>query len=327
MHTKKFVNPYKKLIILKRIPYWLYYPALSFISLIAVEGFFHFITKTNSIISAIAVTAELAIMPTFYIWASEHFQSAIREISPILWGDDKDFDEWLDLRTKRIFTFDSFWAKFMVAIMAGGAIVTTISIGLPFKDTLQNSFILIALTTLALVGSQGAYMLVDTGITLHEIVRRPIKKIPFYLFPPPELSGLQNSYLSTILITVLTYGLFVLGAWQSPFGLKSGVLAWLWIGGVFPPLYFLGSSFQFYILLKRIKIEQIKQINEKIQSIFNNIDGQITKEQADTIEKLMSIQNQIQNLREIPFSLESFFTFVITLILPTAQFFMNFFKP
>ncbi len=327
MQTKNILTTYEKLIPFKRIPYWLYFPALSLIVLIVVEIIFSLISHKNSLISEIVVAIELAILPTFYIWMSKRFQLAALEISPILWNNDKDFQEWLHARIKRIFTLDSFGAKFLVTTMAGGAILTTIAIGLPYKETLPNLFILIGLTAFALVGCQGAYILTDSGITLNEIVRRPIQKTPFFLLPPPAISSLQNLYLSIILTAAFTYTIFSVAAWQSPFGLTSGVIAWLWIGGAFPLGFFFWSSFQFYILIKRIKTEQVKQINEKIQLILNSVEGQISKEQADTIERLMSIQSQVQNLRELPFSLESFFTFLITLILPIVQFVMGFLKP
>lgn len=81
---KEIKSTYERLIPSKAIPYWVYFPALSFILLLLFEIIIGFDANHKSQISIIGIMAELAIMPTFFIWASKRFQIAVREISPIL---------------------------------------------------------------------------------------------------------------------------------------------------------------------------------------------------------------------------------------------------
>ena len=88
---KEIKSTYERLIPSKAIPYWVYFPTISFILLFIFEMVIGFDANHKSQISIIGIMAELAIMPTFFIWSSKHFQVATREISTILWDEESDF--------------------------------------------------------------------------------------------------------------------------------------------------------------------------------------------------------------------------------------------
>jgi hypothetical protein len=269
--------------------------------------------------SQLLVSAEIAVLPTVYIWGCRSFQTVTKPLLPVLWKDKAESERWLAARSERMFTLRTSGARLVVAIMTISSVATTIAIGLPYHSFLSNALLVIGLLTLAIMGSQGAYIILGAIVTLGEIVRRPIYKVPFFLLPHPAITGLYNFYLAIATAAALTYGMFALAAWQSPYGLSSGVLTWLYIAGFFPLSMFIWSFFQFRILVRKVKLEQIGQINQYIQTVLERFQTNVSKEDVEALDQMMEVQKKVQDLREWPFSLGSMLTLLVTLVLPIAQ--------
>jgi hypothetical protein len=145
--------------------------------------------------------------------------------------------------------------------------------------------------------------------------------------PPPELSGLQNFYLLIAFVSILTYSIFSVGAWFSPFGLSQAVILWLYIGGFFPFLIFFWSIFQFRFLMQKIKKSQIKQINTKIQLVINEFSEDLSKERVDILNGLMDAQVKVKDMKEWALTLKNILTFLVTFLVPVAQVIVSVISP
>lgn len=322
-HT--FQSTFERLIIFRQIPYWIYWSLVGVFIFVIFEVILLIFNDNSYYISRILISTEIAILPIIYIWLSHAFKKTMTSLASIFWDNDSKFDAWLSAKLNSIFTLKTAIAKVFVIGMTIGYMITIFFMGFPYTSILNNGFLLVVLI-FAIIGSQGAHIIISLLRSLREVSALPVKKISFFLLPHPKITALNNLYVVIIFFATLTYSIFLLAAFQGPYGLPSGLLLWLYIGGFFPLLLFIWSFIEFRILAKKIKTYNITQINIIIQKIYKRQRKSLSQKDTEILSKMMEIQKQIQEAKETNISLEGFFTFLLTLILPIAQLLDSIFK-
>jgi len=312
---KRPLSTYERIIPFKSIPYWLFWMLVGVLAFVSSEIIIRAYNEKRLLpflLLRSIISVAWAGFPITLTWLSHRFYDTIRFASDVFWSDAAEFEEWLERRHRRIFTFQSGASK-LIALLIGISVTVTYSIGgLPLENPLPKFFFVITGTLLSIMGGHTAYIIIDLLATLVELVRRDVQ-IPFFRLPHPAITGLQNYYSVAALIMTAGYSSLVIAGWQSPYGLSNpAVITWLSILAFFPLALFILSSFQIHLLMSKVKESQLEMVNEQVQSLFRKVSSKTGAKTYDQLEKAMAIQTKIQNLPEWPLSFASIFGFLIT---------------
>jgi hypothetical protein len=309
---------YEKIILFKKIPYWIYYP------LIGLGGFFigdvllRFYGEKQYYWTQILFASCIGIVPVIIIWISYSFQKTLRELSPMLWENQDDFKSWLQRRAIRIFSLSSFPSKAITLFVIVTGVVTIFAIGFPFKLQIVNSLAVTAFLLVLFVCGQCAYMLLDLLVTLREVVQRP-PRFPFFLLFHPAIVNLQNFYSTIAIGVTLGYIGLIFALWYGPYGLRFEMQLWLTLLAFYPLTLFSWSILQIHNLIKSIKFTHVQAINDSLQPLVRKVSENSDLDDLSKIEKVMSIQTKVQTTSEWAFDLQGAATFVITLATAIVQ--------
>jgi hypothetical protein len=195
----KLVNTLEKIMLLKKMPYWIYWPG---IGLLAFLGGELILTATNDhkyFLTQLFFAILIGSLPISFIWLGNNFQHTFKELCDILWDSSEECEVWIGTRIRRIFTLKTFVAKVVVLGSLVLASITVLSLGLPFDSLISNVIGFGAFLFLTFIGGVGGYTLFDLLVVLSEITRRPAN-VPFYLFPNSSIEKLQNYYSMAVMV-------------------------------------------------------------------------------------------------------------------------------
>lgn len=309
---------YEQVILLKRIPYWIYWSAIGILGFTMWEIVIRAFGDKHFLWTQLLFGGGIALLPMTYVWMSHNFQNIMRILSPLLWSDNAEFEGWLEVRATRVFTLNSWQARLVTGFIVISALITVILSRLPFNSSVLNFLALIGFTPLLVVCGQGAYILTHLLVTLREIVRRP-PKVPFFMLSHSAISGLQNYYSATAVVVTLAYICLVIAVWQGPYGLSLEMQIWLTVLAFYPLSMFFWSFFQVHILMRNIKQSHIEIINQEVQLTLEKVLSRNENEDVERLDKVMDIQNRIQTTKEWPVDLQGTLTFLIALTTAIVQ--------
>ncbi len=290
-------STYESIVFPKKIPYWLFWPLVALIWFILGETLSRGIGNSLFFWDRLIFTIGVATVPTVHIWLFYSFEKIMNELFGSIWERNRKFDIWLENSKRRIFTLHSGPAKIITGFIVVIGIATVFFLGMPFADPVFNTLGLLTLILFLCICGQALYIAIALLLHLREIVNIPTK-VPFYLMPTNSISKLQNYYLVLGFSILAFYFGLVLAIWQGPYGLHPMLVIWLF-GLIFYPLGILiNSTFQIHNLMRNIKTAQIKTINDEIQRALRNLRGRSSARAAALLEKLMSIQEKVQQMKE-----------------------------
>lgn len=309
---------FETIILFKRIPYWLYWPVIGIISFIPGEILIRTFEDNHFFWTQVLFSGAVGILPVLNIWLFHSFTKTMRGVSVLLWAGDAEFEKWLKIREARIFTLRSFEAKFVTGFVVVAGLIPVIILGLPFKSEIINIIGLIFFLLLLVICGHDLYISIDLIVTLEEIVWRPAQ-VPFFMLPHPAIYRLQKYYLTAAILYVLFYIGLVIAVWQGPYGFNYILIVWLTALAVYPLLMFFCSFFQVRTLLRNIKQSHLETVNYEVQQALEKVMNGHSLEETERLEKVMSIQNKIQNMEKGSITTETVITFLATLAIAIVQ--------
>lgn len=311
-------STFEAIILFKRIPYWLYWPAIGLLSFILGELLTRIFSENYFFWSRLLFDAAFGTLPIINIWFFYSFKKTMLEISVFFWHDDAEFHRWLKNKEIYIFTLRSWMAKCVTGFIFVAGFMTIILLGLPFKSEIFNVIGLIFFSIFLMFCGNTLYISIGLLSTLREIVNRPTI-IPFFMPQHRFISKLQNYYLIQTLFIVLYYIGLVIAVWRGPYGLNLAMLIWLTGLASYPLAMFSWSFLQIHFLMQNIKESYLETINSKVQYAFKNVLNGHDFEELEHLEKIMNIQNKIHKLGEWPVSVGGTLTFLTSLATAIIQ--------
>ncbi|KCZ73614.1 hypothetical protein ANME2D_00685 [Candidatus Methanoperedens nitroreducens] len=309
---------FEAIILFKRIPYWIYWPAIGFLSFVLGELLTRFFAENYFLWSRLLFNVAFGTLPIINIWFFHSFRKTMQEISIFFWQDDAEFQRWLKNKEIHIFTLRSWMAKCVTGFIFVAGLITIILLGLPFKSELFNLIGLICFSIFLMFCGNTLYISIGLLSTLREIVNRPTI-IPFFMPHHRVISKLQNYYLIQTLFIVLYYIGLVIAVWRGPYGLNSAMLIWLTGLASYPLVMFSWSFLQIHFLMQNIKQSYLETINSEVQYAFKNVFNGHDFQELEHLEKIMNIQNKIHTLAEWPVSVGGALTFLTSLATAIIQ--------
>ena len=263
---------------------------------------------------AITVTA----IPLSFIWLSNNYQTNLNSLSGYFWDTKDEFEEWLDVRVKRIFALRSRKARFFILATTILAVITVFFLGLPFKSTWLNILGLMGFVFIAGLNGHAAYGFLDMMYTLKEIASRPVKS-PFYFPAELAVSKLQSYYSTTTLLVTSGYILLAASVWEGPYGITPQMQIWLIISAFYPLAMFFWSFFQIHIIMQHIKHANIQVVNHEIQKLLPRALEEKKDGSMKQLTSLIELQDKMASMKEWPIEIQATITFTVTLVTAIIQ--------
>ena len=307
------ITPFKT-----KVPYWLFWFTIGLSVFVAGEAVLVSAGEDRFLLQALFGAVSIAGWPTMFIWMSRRFQSVMERLSFLMWKDPNEFQQWLQQRTRRIFSFGRVYPIITSLIFGLGVPLTLVYLGIPVRNELARYLGLAGLGFICFIGGHYAYVFIDLMVTLRDISERPIQA-PFFRVPNPAITDLQGFYSAVIAFIVVAYSSLVVAVWQSPYGLNSYLLIWLSVLGMYPLAMFVWTIYKTHGIVKKIKYTHVDIVNEQIQKILSDAieNGDATK--YEQLDNAMSIQNKVQDTKEWPVSYTETFTFLLTMTATILQ--------
>lgn len=309
---------FEKAIIIKKIPFWLYWISIGLIIFISGQILIKFYGDKNYLITNIIFCGGISVIPIAHILLFRNFRKVLYPLIGLLWqNDDLQFHTWITKHEVRIFTLKTWPAKIVTFFVALSAVITVNFLDYPYNSLIINLFALFMFLIFSLFCGQIGYFSISLLVALRKIVNRPIN-IPFFCLPHPSISKLQNYYSIATFIIILYYIAMTIAIWKGPYGLKPIMLVWLAILAFYPLAMFIWSYTQIHFLLRNIKDHYLLNINSIVNREYQNLVDN-NNPNIDYLDKLMNIQVKTQQLKEWPFSIEGAFTFIATVLVALTQ--------
>jgi hypothetical protein len=276
---------YEKIILFKKIPYWLYYPILGLGGFLLGDAIIRAFGEKRYFWTQITFASYIGIVPVIIIWGSYKFQNILRELAPILWRQHDEFESWLQSKVERVFSLASFPSKIITLFVIVLGIFTIFMVGLPFKSQIVNLMAAIGFFIVLFVCGQSAYLLIALLVTLREIVQRP-PELPFFLLSHPAIINLQNFYSTVAICVTLGYISLIFALWYGPYGLSLEMQIWLTLLAFYPIILFSWSFLQIRNLMRKIKFLHVQMVNNSLQEMIVNLGH---KNQLDDLKSPLKI--------------------------------------
>lgn len=313
-------NTFEKIIIFKKIPYWLYWTIIGVCGFLTSEILLFYFEENLYFYSMITVSFALAIVPIYNIWISYKFRELINEVEKSLWDKkiSKNKASLYDINIIEIFSLKSPPSKLVTILVVIFGVLTILYLGLPFTSPAINIIGFTAFLLILWFCGQTLYITFALYFSLSKIVSHPVN-IPFMFIPNPTISKLQGFYSTMSLAITFLYSLLVTAIWNGPYGLHPILLIWLTLLASYSVVMFIWSFFQIHNLLQKIKYAHVEVINNQIQKTLNAINKNNLLSNIEHLERLIKIQKDVQQINEYPLALSSGITFVITILAAIAQ--------
>jgi hypothetical protein len=309
---------YERVIFIKKMPYWIFWPLVAIISFIFGYGLLFFTGENIYHFTLLIFCSYIGLFQPILIWGSHSFQSRLNNLSNIFWEDTQEFNNWYIQTHKKIFLIESFQAKLLISFILIMGIFTIILLGLPFDCVYVNIIAIIWFSYVLFFSGHCAYVFIAFLFTLHEVVAKT-PHLPFFQFSHPAIVDFQNLYLATSILVTSGYFTLIIAIMMGPYGLINELQLWLSILAVYPILLFSWTYLESHKLRRIIKFQHIETINYKVQGVLKKVDENCNMIEIEKLEKVMDIQNKVQLVSEWPFNLQGIGTFIIALATAIVQ--------
>lgn len=316
--NKSLKSTFESIILIKKIPYWLYWLIIGTTGFIFGEFLFNYLGEQPFIIDRVIGAYTITIIPILNIWLFYSFRKTLKEIINSVWERDEAAESWLQERESRIFTLRQLPAKLVTGFIVISGLITIAMLGLPFRSTTTNILGVIAFTVLLWFCGQTLYISFDLLVTLRDIVNKPTD-VPFMLLPNPAVSKLQTYYSTAALTITFLYTSLVVAIWQGPYGINTVMLIWLTVLAFYPTSMLVWSFTQIHTLIRNIKHSHLKIINDEIQKNLRRISKSNSVDDVDRLDKLIKIQGEVSSIKEWNFAFGNSITFVLTSLAGVIQ--------
>lgn len=299
----------EKLILFKKVPYWVYWPFIGlFVYILSVlfDLNRHFWTQ-------LLFCLGLGLVPTFNIALQRNFDRIFNPLEDIFFSKNNEkFSLWLANRKEEIFTLKTIFSKIIVLSITILATFTVVYIWNPNGSISNQISVLIVFSIIAFFCGLCLYISIALLVTLWELSIKNNIKVIYLDFPNKSITSLQNYYSSISIMSAVFYIGLAAAIFLSPYGHHTSMIIWLSCLAFFPLLVFIWSTILIHLILANIKDYFLNSLNKEIEFtkelVFNNHKlSDIAK-----FEKLFSIHSYISKLKEWPFSLISLLTLVGT---------------
>jgi len=307
----KYVKSTFEYLIIKKIPYWIYWPIIGFIFYTVSELLIFYFKEKRYFICQLFLVLGIYSWPVAYIYFSKKFSSVIRNLYKIFWQNEEGAIEWYDYHAKRTFTLNTIYSKIIFLLVFILLIFTLLYLGLPFYNNKLKIIAFFGFSLIAFIGANAVPMLFNIFITLQDLVKL-VPKTPFFMFPHRSLIKLKNYFFSITSIVTIAYFCLIITFKNSPYGLDFLSKLWLTFLAIFPIGLFFWSLFKIRELILIAKYNQIKLINDRIQIQLKGLLNDDEKS-INNLKKYMDIQSKIISISEWPIDLKSIIALVIAL--------------
>ncbi|MBN8657756.1 MAG: hypothetical protein J0M11_18640 [Anaerolineae bacterium] len=319
---------YEKIVFLPKIPHWLFSVLLSAISfylsqiLVTIDGQ----NSDNLLIPRILISAYACVVPVVLTWGFYNFQkSAIKFIDFLPEKDHLEFRQWISTRAQRIFSFQSWLVRLVVFAGMVGALFTVFYNGFIFSTTTLNLIAVAGTIVTSFLACHAAYILIDLMVTAYDLTNWHFK-MPFYHSSQPTISELYNYFMIIVFWTIVGYILLVGSMWLIP-SLQTRFIGWITIATFYPLALFIWTLLQFHAILVNTKRQNMEIIGKEIEIALSELQTSKKKESIERLEKLMSVQENLRKMSEWSFSVQGFFTFLLSSGLAIVQTVISILRP
>jgi hypothetical protein len=272
-----------------------------------------FFPVTRLILTLVVVSG----LPIAIVLFKQYFTKAFLCLDSIVNVSSDDFSQWLKENQELIFSFRN--RSIILTVLITDIVITAVVLllELPFD---QNIVIwaLVFLLPISAIGGHAVYIVIRLVMFLYGITNSPIK-VPFNY---PSRLSLQPVLRFFSRITIVGFFLYIfhfISFLFSNYAMSIPIMIWMAFIGFFPFVLFTFSIYQIHVLMSRIKEFHIDQVNYEIQKVFERLKENPSHNDAETLEVLMRIQQNLEGSKVWPISAEGFTTLVITLFVPVAQ--------
>jgi len=260
----------------------------------------------------------LTLVPIIATHASFLFKELLKKLESILIIPIDNKNLWFIEKTREIFSFDTFFSKLFSIFICILLSIFLLTLNLPIQNRQLKYLFIILLQPIFISGSRAGFIAIALLRFLTNAVKYPTKS-PFYKPKDLVILPLTDFYSRVAIIALALYLLSLLAIILSSFIYSTQMIVWIIFSGFFPLALFIFSFFQIRNLVKRIKNFHVERINEQIQSIYDNLNREPSKENAETLNQFMEIQNKVEKIQEWPLSFNGLVTLIVTFLIPVAQ--------
>lgn len=257
-------------------------------------------------------------IPTFELYYIKYYAKLTKNLVPMFRTKDFDFISWAHKNALIIFSIKKIpmWITSLSINLLGT--FSIVKSGLPFESTIANISLLVGMEIVFFFCGQAAYYLATTMLYTYKLARLQLN-ISFgdnYQYIISKLS--KYLYFHSIFVLISYIGLFFAVRF-SPFINSVFMTPWLIILALTPIVFFMWSIYQIHTLMKRIKYVHCNVISKEVKRLFLEYQRNSTTENIDRFYKGWEILKDVHQIQEWPISLQTFVTFVLTVIVATAQ--------
>lgn len=308
--------PYQRIILFKKIPYWIFWTVISLFLFAGGEIGFRYLNHKSFLLTRITLAILIGGLPIFYIFLYNKLKALLDEYESIV-ADKPDFKTKYSKAKEKIFEF----TPVAILVIFIGLIVssaTVFMLGLPSTNNWINIIIFFEFILLLIPAFHGIYIF-GSLIFFFRNIQKTKFEVSFCALPTKIISKVENYWWITTLIVIVLYvnmGLFI---FKSPYGPRLELIIWLAFIGLLPFSVFISSVFQTHVLIRNIKSNHSELINSLIHKCVGVTQSKLDNENIDNLSKLIEIQKQVITIKEWNFSIERVFIFFITLVTAIGQ--------
>lgn len=315
---RKSKTIFDSLHLLKFISYELYWLSLGIFIFILGEAMILYFHEPQFLVPQIFFCIILGTIPLLYKLYFLNFQTVTQNINVLFEIDNTVWEEWLFTEQKNIFTLRSRFSKIIIFLGPALVFYTLAYLQMPFKSIPLIVFSIIALFILTLFCSITLQFTIMLLLFLRKLTF--LKTVArFYLFPHPELTKLNRYFSSLSIIVSIGYIALVFAVWFSPYGFNFQMLIWLSVLALYPLTLFVWSFFHIHLIQHNVKFSFISLINEQVNEILSYTLKNKDSENLERLDRFMTIQSKLHDLKEYPFELSGLLTFIATTIITFIQ--------
>ncbi len=321
--TKETTTVFESLHVLKFIPYELFWICVGLIIFVSGELAILHLGENDFLVPQIFFCLVIGCAPIFYKLYYKSFLEVSKNLNVLFEFDNDVWNTWINNETKSIFTLKHSYAKAIILSLWLSIFLTFIYIPLPFHSLPLQVYSIIGILIVATVGGIFIQFTIALLIFLRKLSN--LKTVArFYLFPHPELTKL-NRYFSTLAILIaLGYFILVFSVWFSPYGFNFQMLIWLSILALYPLTLFGWSFYHIHLIQHNIKFSFIELINQQVNQVLSFTIKEKDSTSLEKLDRFMTIQSKLHELKEFPFELSGLITFIATSVITIIQLYIAF---
>ena len=309
---------YRRLTLTNRIHYTLYWLLVGLLIFIQQELIVRLTGETDLAALRFLISIYISLAAIFTINMEDIFSRVIRNLVEII-DFPIEYDRWTNDRVIVATTLKSKSAKASVLALMIGFTATVIWLGLPYESTVANINFIITLQPFLIASALMIFSVLSLLYYLRELVGYPLKA-PFFWSKHPAVMLLANCYSRASAYALVIVLWLALSVTQNPYGFHAALLFWWLFTAIIPLFTFLWSSAKIHEIMRNIKQESVRTINQQLQDSFEASRRGPSLEQIEKQTGLMTMQNLAEKMPEWPISTQGIATFLATLFYAVLSF-------